>query len=438
MTIIFLVLLAIILGLIGGLLPGLGNTVIIFILYSFLIDYPPEYVILFYAVLIQANTFSSSVSAINLGLLGDITSEPALRERGFLIKHNLVKTSLKFTAISSVYACVISVCLFYLILNWVSENPIILRTELRFFILWILTFAIIFWPNNGNIKNLFLLIIGVMLTVIGHHEFFLGFHDIQILTFNLPALHGGLPTISILSAFLAVPALLKLHTGSKVNINSCPRAEKEIVEKFNFFSSVRGSLIGSFLGAVPMIGAAISSNIAWICEKRFSKNNTKEQQSLNRLTSAEAANNSANVIVLIPMLIFGIAIIPSEMILLSILESKAWTPNLSTSFYYSMFLAILFSCLMSYLACYTFVSMFTELIKKYLSIITMITIILMISGLWYAGWLVDTRVTYILTFLIFSTIVVVYKNVDYLPLVVGFLLGDELIKVTDIFYKLHF
>lgn len=438
MTFILLIMAGITLGLLGGLLPGIGNVVILLSLYPLLTQYSPEYIILFYAVLIQTSNFSSSVSAINLGLLGDITSEPALREREFLIKNNLLKTSLKFTAVSSLYACAVSIFLFYLIIDWISGNPIILRTEVRFVFLWLITLAVIFWPKNSAIENILLLLAGTVLTSVGHYEYFVGFQDVQILTFGLTSLHGGIPAISVLTAFLAVPALLKLHTTSQTSLRDTVTEKKKTLEKFNWLASTRGSLIGSVLGLVPMVGAIVSSNIAWTVEKLFSKNKSKNQQSLNRLTSAEAANNSANVTVLIPMLIFGLAIIPSELILLSMIESKGWTPNLTISFYYSMFLAILFSCLVSYLVCYTFVSSIIGLIKNHLSIISVVTIILMIISLCYSGWLVDNRLMYLLTFIIFSIIVICNRKLDYLPLVVGFLLGDQLYGVSNIFYSLHF
>jgi putative tricarboxylic transport membrane protein len=435
MTLVSLILLGIILGLLGGLLPGIGNVVILLMLYPLLVQYPPEYVIFFYAVLIQTTNFSSSVSAINLGLLGDVTSEPALRERLFLIKNNLVEKSLKFTAMSSVIACLISLSIFYLILSWIAENPIILRTEVRFVILWLITILVIFWTKNRPLENFSLLILGILLTIVGHYEYFLGFQDIQIMTLGLTALHGGVPTVAVLSAFLAVPALIKIHNTSITNVDV---SYKRTCEKFNWSSSIRGSLIGSFLGSVPMVGVMISSNLSWAFEKLFSKNKTEEQQSLNRLTSAEAANNSANVTVLIPMLIFGLAIIPSELILLSIVESKGWTPTLSLSFFYSIFLAILFSCLVSYLICYTFVSTLTSLIKKYIVLVSSIAVLLMISSMWYSGWLVNNQITYLLTFLFFSFIVIIYRKLDYMPLVVGFLLGDQLLSVSTVFYKLYF
>jgi putative tricarboxylic transport membrane protein len=438
MTLIILLLLGIFLGLVAGFLPGIGNVVILLSLYPLLTQYSPEYVILFYAVLIQTSNFSSSVSAINLGLLGDITSEPALRERVFLIKNNLIKKSLQFTAISSVYACMISLFLFYLIIDWISGNPVILRTEIRFIVLWVITVAVIFWPKNNCVENFTLLISGMILTVVGHYEHFLGTQDIQILTFGLTSLHGGIPTIAVLTAFLAVPALLKLHKTSLITFEITQAEKKQSSEKFSWSSGTRGSLIGSVLGLVPMVGAIVSSNVACAVEKMFLKSKSENQQSLNRLTSAEAANNSANVTVLIPMLIFGLAIIPSELILLSIIETRGWTPNLTMSFYYSLFLAILFSCFVSYLVCYTFVSSLTRIIRNQLFVISFITITLMITSIWYSGWLVDNRTLYLSTFVIFSVIVILFRKIDYMPLVVGFLLGDQLLGVSSVFYRLYF
>jgi putative tricarboxylic transport membrane protein len=432
--------LGIVLGLVAGLLPGVGSVVTMIAMFPILVNWPPETVIIFYAVLIQSNNFSSSVSALNLGLLGDITSEPALRERYTIIKNALSIKALKYTALSSVFACVISLTLFLLLFDWISNNPVILRTEIKFVVLWAIAIAILFWPSNRVLNNLFLLVFGILLATIGHHEFLLGSTDVHVLTFGYSFLYGGIPTMVILLSCLAIPALIKLHNSiDKISVDCVTNDKSNNLIKFNLFSCIRGSVIGSFMGVIPMIGAVISSNVSWTMEKLFYKNKSSTQQSMNRLVSAEAANNSANITVLIPLLIFGLAIIPSELILLSIIEIRGWTPSVDDlEFYQFLIIGLLVSCVVCYLVCYTFVIAITDYIKTRIQHLTYTTLFLILASLIYSGWLIDNYTIFLLTFFLFSAIVLIFKKVDFMPLAVGFLLSDGLQRSTGVIYNLYF
>lgn len=446
MTLLFVALsLGIMLGLLSGMFPGIGNTVIILTLFPVLISWPPEIVLLFYIVLIQCNNFTGSVSAINLGLLGDITSEPALRERSYIIGNNLSLSALKYTAISSVVACMISGSILIFLFDLMSVSSFILRSEVRFVIVWIIALAILFWPNNRFLANLTLMLFGILLSLVGHYEFFMGQQDVHILTFGQTFLHGGIPTISVLTCFLAIPALVKLYSGLKSNLMDYNiSSTNSPVVKYNFNSGIRGTVIGSFFGVVPMIGAMISSNVAWTVEKLLQRSTNFSQNSINRLVSAEAANNSANVTVLLPLLLFGLAIIPSELILLSILETQVWDRSLESwtmiglNFYHWMFISLAISCVVGYLVCYTVVNTVTKLVKQNIGWVSLLTVILIVASLAYSGWMTGNYTIFLLTTVIFSSIVLVCRRVDYMPLVVGFLLGDQLLSVTDVVYNLYF
>lgn len=442
---LFAIMLAIIIGLIAGFLPGIGNTLIVLAMAPILLTWPPEISILFYAVLIQCANFSGSVSALNLGILGDTASEPALRERSYVVTNNLSIQALRYTALGSVVACVISIGLFVIFLDWASHSSIILRSEFRFLVLWIITIAVLWWPNNKMIYNLILLIIGLILTAIGHYDYIWNVQDVHILTFNQTFLHGGIPTISILTTFLAIPALIKLHKNLNISTveDSLSSRSPTTTVAFNFSSSIRGSIIGSILGVLPMVGYLISSNVAWSIERLLNKNLTPHQRSMNRLISAESANNSSNVTVLIPLLIFGLAIVPSEIVLLSIIQTRGWTLDgdwsiLGIGFYYWLFFALIVACVISYMVCYTFVQTITGYLKNNINLISAVTLIMIAASLIYSGWMINNYLIFLLTFSVFSVVILLLKDIDYMPLVVGFMLGDQLLNVTGIVYNLHF
>jgi putative tricarboxylic transport membrane protein len=443
MLLITAIFLGIVLGLIVGMLPGVGNITTLLAMFPILLQWPPEVIIIFYAVLIQTSNFTSSVSALNFGLLGDITSEPALRERSYIVKNKLIDSALKFSAIGSTVAVTITLIIFSLLMEWISLSTIMLRSETKFLLIWIILIATIWWPKNNKSSNVLMVLLGTLLGSIGHHYIFLGSNDVHILTFGITEIYGGIPMVAVLTAFLAVPAVLTMSTLSLDNLtvfNKSDISSNSSRVKFNWSSTVRGSFLGAFLGMVPVVGTMICSNVAWTVENLFSKNRSEDQKSLNRLVSAESANNSAAVTVLIPLLLLGIAIIPSEMLLLSIVEILGWRPdNLTNTFYYILYAALILSCIVSYLFCYTFVIPFSKLFYKNFKLLMWMAITIMISSVYYVGSLSDNQIFFLFCFSIFSIIVLlIHKYFDFIPLVAAFLLADECLHVSQTIYNLYF
>jgi TctA family transporter len=282
------------------------------------------------------------------------------------------------------------------------------------------------------------------LALVGHYENFLGIQDYHFLTFNVPALYAGIPMIVIISSFLAIPALIKLHSNLSFKDKTVVLKNKDNAVKYNWFSNLRGTMIGSFFGFIPMIGTMISSNVSWSVEKLFHKDVSINQSSINRLISAESANNSANITVLIPLLVFGLAIVPSEILLLSILETQAWSPGKNNfvyfglNFYHWVIIGIISVCIVSYTLCYILVLPISKFLVKNIDKLTWITMFIIIASIGYSGWNVDNFLFFLLTFFIFTCIILLVKNTEFMPLVVGFLTGNELLNSVWVVTKLYF
>ena len=434
------ILLGLTLGLIAGFMPGIGNTLVLLIVTPFLFQWPPEVSVIFYAVCVQVGNFSTTVSSINFGLLGDMTGEPALRERISIVKNRLTTTSLKFSAISSLVSVAIGSLILFFMLSYTSTSTVALRTETRFLLISVIILFLCFWPSNKIYTNLLLLFIGAILGMIGHHEQLFNYSDVHLLTFNQTAFYSGIPMIVVLCAFLAVPSIIKLLALKEIEYQ--PADSIKIAHRFPLASSIRGVAIGSFLGMIPMIGTLVSSNVAWSVERIFNKKDSLES-SLARLSSAESANNSASITVLIPLLTIGLAIIPSEMILLSVLETKSWIPNSTNwqlsgmAFYQWLVIAIVSTSLISYLICYTFVRRITNLIIRHFKAISYVAILTIAVSIAYSGYNVANMTFYLLIFVALSVIVIINRRIDYMPVVAGYLLIDELLNSARVVFNLY-
>lgn len=440
MELLLIILTAVALGLIVGFLPGVGGSYMMLTSLPLLYFLPPEICIIYYAVAQQASQFSGSVAAINFGILGELTSYPAMAERKYILQHNLQSTALKFAALGSVVACVVSVSLLYPMLLWFQNQTLVMRTDFIFFITVIVLAFCIFFKANSRWINILLIAAGLIISQIGLE--ITGFSDRQFLTFNQPYLYGGIPMISVLAGLIAVP-LITQHRNWKID-HSNVHIDYAVTEltRFPLLSSLRGNILGMIAGLVPAIGTTLSSNLAWSIEKKFYPDNT-HRSAMSRLTAAESANNSSQITVLIPLLLLGIAIVPSEMILLGVIETKFWMPGeenwqlYGIGFYQWLAIALVLSSIICYLACYSFLSWINLWLKRNLNLLNKFCMLLVLAAVIYSGSLVDARVFFLACFLFFAVVAIVFNKIDFVPMVVGYFVGDVFVDSFLILHSMH-
>jgi putative tricarboxylic transport membrane protein len=243
--------------------------------------------------------------------------------------------------------------------------------------------------------------------------------------------------ISVLGGLIAVPLIVEYMRWNNMKDAVDIKVGPEPLVRFPFFSVLRGSVLGLFTGLVPAIGTQIGSNLAWAVEKKFKPKNTIED-TIARLTSAESANNGSQITVLIPLLVIGLAIVPSEMILLSVLEIKFWIPGESTwamagyGFYTWLMVSLIISACISFILSYTLLSAITPFLRKNLTLLNKFCILLMTVAVFYSGSLVESRLFFVASFVFFSAIAIWLKKVDFIPMVAGYFVGDALIDNIEI------
>ena len=91
--------------------------------------------------------------------------------------------------------------------------------------------------------------------------------------------------------------------------------------------------------------------------KKITTNNNVKS-SLDRIVASETANNASQVTVLIPFILIGLALQPSELLVLDMIENKGWEINFEsasqTTFY--LIIALPIGCLVSAFLCYNMIS----------------------------------------------------------------------------------
>ena len=419
------------LGLLVGLLPGLGASVTLILVYPFIEHMSFDLLLAFYAVFITSTQFSGSVIALWVGLPGEVTSMPVLKERPGILANSQLNVALRRTAIGSASAAVLSLFAVGLIFFVGFEFFFLLRTEIIALILFAMLGIGVFWGSNKLSINTILVVLGVILSNVGYQSY----NNSEFLTFGQSWLYGGIPFIPALLGMYAVPALLELLKNN-FSVDMAVKDHSRVTSDPLLLPILRGSAIGFVLGLVPLIGVIISSTMSHYAESKL-----RSSTSLSRITAAESANNAAVVSVLVPLLVYGIAIQPSEAIILSILHNNLWTTqHISTFTFVLGFFCILTSVAVCYMLCTHYAEQMVLMIKNHKNLVFASIVSLLIFNIFYLGTQTSMGVYYLATFLIFLLLGGIAKwiRIDLIPLVFMFIVGNYIVSTSIRLHQMYF
>lgn len=431
-----IILMAVPLGLVSGLLPSIGSTVSIMLLYVFLQQMSPDVILAFYIVFLSASQFSGSVSALWLGVMGEPTSLPIIRERPLIITDvRAMTTALYRTAQASVIAGLLALTLMFLMIKFGGLATWTLRTEALIVILGSVLIGAVFWKNPWWL-NVLLISMGAVLSLVGYN-------DVAHTTFiDIPVLLSGIPHEPFLLGLYALPLLLTVsHTLSQANKDFKVDFNDPVSSRWiGFGPTIRGTLVGMVSGLIPWLGTVLSSNAAHFLENKLHPAQNIDH-SLKRCTAAEASNNAAFVSMIFPLLIFGIAIQPHEAIILGILWDKNWTVSSVTDHTYILMAgSLIVACLLSYIACTKFSRHISEIAQRNSWYMVLIPCALVSVSMLWLGYQQGIMMLYFVTLVLSTGIgyVIIKRGVDVLPLITGFLIFPALESALTRFYQLYF
>lgn len=430
---IVIILIGIIIGLIVGILPGLGTSFILLVFYPIIAKLTADHLLIFYASLTMASQFSGSVSALAYGVFGEVTSMPALRERSTLQKNGLILRAIKNTAHASLFALPIACLIVYALFSSSSAFVYVLRTEIKMILQVGMVIIALWWANNRFTINLQLVCMGLFLGAIGT----VTVSGAALFTFGNAYLSSGIPMVALLVGLVAIPGV-KQFTDTKLFSNNTPSAPAHYGGNFSQLAAARGSVIGIIMGLIPAIGSTICSNVAWRIEQLFHKSDSVDA-SMNRVVSAESANNSSAISVMLPLLVFGLPIVPSEIILYSMLTITGWSNSaLTLHSLLLIFGAFTISALISWVICGFNVPYMLRAVQKYANKIAIGTTVLACFGVIASGFDSYDTWYYAIILVLASTLGLSMKKIDFTPLVLTFLVAPQLITGASILHQLYF
>lgn len=325
------VLFGILSGVIVGLIPGIGNTFVLILLFPFLLKIDPFYLIVFSMSMLSISQYMGSVTCIIFSAPGESSSMPALYEGHRMYQDKQGSLALSGCAIGSTVGSVIALFFTIFFLSSLDSYAIFYSTKIQFYILLTILIFLVFNKLNHWFVNIIMIMSGYALGIIGVNSIDLS----KSITFGIDKLISGIPMFPVLFCLFIFPQII----NSWKNNNFKPSQknlliEYKLVDHLNMFiknysSAIRGTIIGYFMGLVPYLTTIAASNVSYSIESWLQKYKKKynKKGDYASLISAETANNAAAFSSFLPLLAIGIPITPSEAIIanLSILNGYVFS-----------------------------------------------------------------------------------------------------------------
>jgi len=257
---------------------------------------------------------------------------------------------------------------------------------------------------------------GLVVSQVGYNDL----HNVRFLTFGIDSLDGGIPIFPIICGLLIIPLILenwssKAATSLSSKVSLASRLKS--IYNIKYFPSIaRGSVVGFITGLIPGSSYTISSNIADSIEKKFFSKTDTNTSLFKRLVSAEAANNSGSVSVLIPLLLLALPIVVSEAVFLSVAQSKGFGNTVNVEFLLNnlswIVSTILIVNFINWILSGIFYNVVLDLYRNFKNILYPLIIFISISMLLFQALDQERILIFVITFIVSLTIGMIIKSTE--------------------------
>jgi putative tricarboxylic transport membrane protein len=441
-----------VLGYLTGLIPGIGLVILLLVSYPLLLTWGLFHLLLFYMSAASAAQFSGSVIATTMGIPGESSSLPAVKEGNAMFYSGRGHFAISSAAMGSTLGAFLACAGVLLVLPYAVE--IIIKYYNHTLQLALITLAsgiIIFIYGKSWIQNIAVFLFGMFLASIGWNDIPYGI--LYESWFPYEYLHDsvrfGLPFFPVVVALFVIPVLWQswnidheMSDSSKKYQDTDTMLTHCKVFVKNIPSALRGTVIGIFGGLIPHVGVPLATNVSYSIEKtKGQRDGTYDTTGdIKSLTSAETSNNAAVFMQLMPLVLLGIPITTSEAILISIIERTSYGVTLEQTVQSGMFMtlvgffiAVNIICLLLSWPLVKLVTWIGQIPFKYIFSVTMAVLVFLV---WWQGNREMDGLYYIATFLALAPIGWLLRKTEPIVLVIGFVLQAKFFESFTVFWQI--
>jgi TctA family transporter len=324
------ILLAAIYGLFVGSVPGLSATMAVALLVPVTFFMPPVPAIAAMVTATAMAIFSGDIPACLLRIPGTPASAAYTDEAHTMTKQGKAEVALGAGLVFSVVGGLFGTLVLITAAPSLAELALNFSSFEYFWLVLLGLTCAIFIASSSPLKGFVSLFLGLMIASVGMGNP-AGFPRF---TFGVSDLLGGLSLVPIMVGMFAVSEVLRyaISAGQKIKL-----VQNKIGNVFGGvwglmvkypMSILRGSILGTTVGALPGAGADIASYMAYAVSKKLSKEPEKFGTGHPEgIVEASAANNSSLAGAWIPALVFGIPGDSITAIVIGVLYMKNLNPG---------------------------------------------------------------------------------------------------------------
>lgn len=411
-------------GVVIGLVPGLGVSSTFLLMVPALVVVPPVYSLFLFVSLLITSQYFGSITALVYGVPGEISSYPVINERPHLLGQ--IDQLLKHTAQGSFVASMLGLATFAALMQAGSLWVYLYNYKIFSWVLAAAVIATVMFGSraNGKIINAILFVSGLMLATVGFNK------DTGQSwgTFGILALSTGIPLAAVALGLLVVPRLAATPNQALENFG-----QQSFKVVAHWTSAIRGTVLGIVGGLVPGVTYMASTQLSYFVENKLNAGSpTRPEQAVIATSSAD---NAGAVSSLYPLLWLGLPISLGEAMLVWLFDKHNvnlnWTTisQLINGVPIYLYLAVCFvlTNILAYLMSWPGRRLSIRLARSLLTaqynhiIIAMVLIsVIMLANQSY------NQLVFYCSFGIACAAGMVVKRLDWMPLVMGFILQDSI------------
>ncbi len=304
---------AIVLGLIVGAIPGFSAANTIIILLPLTLSLEPEIGLIFMVALYASSRMGAGIPAILVNIPGTAGAAATPLDGYPMTRQGRAQQALAISFVSSVLGGLLTTILALIAMPWLSQVAYYLHSVEMIVIMIFGISLIATIAARDTLKGLIAGFFGLMIGYIGADVVY----ETPRGTFGFLELYDKVPLIPALVGLFAISEAFAVIEGQSI----LTKRGQEAMQKAGWDATIEGtvealrrwwhivwtSIIGLVIGVVPGAGAAIAAFVAYQQSKTFSKTPEKYGTGhIEGLIAPESANNGVTSGTLVPLLVIGV------------------------------------------------------------------------------------------------------------------------------------
>lgn len=437
-----LLLLGILIGFAVGILPGIGGLVTLALMLPFVFDMKPLDAFAFLLGMLAVTSTTGDITSILFGVPGESISAALILDGHQMAKHGEAGRALGAALMSSMVGAVIGALVLAASIPIVAPLVLTFKSP-EFFALTLLGITFVAsLSGESKLKGMVAAGIGLVLSMVGLDPQ----SGMPRYTFGMSRLWDGVGLVPVTVGLFAIPEIVDLWVrGSSIaekRVGQLGGVWQGVQDTFVHWGiTVRCSLIGTFIGIIPGLGAGVSQWMAYAHAVQSSADKSRfGAGDVRGVLGPGAANNSGLGGSLVPTIAFGVpgsvvmALLLGAFLIKGLVPGPAMlTKHLDLTFAFVWFVVI--SNVITVALCF----LFLEQLAK----ITYVRGSLLIPGmllLVFFGAYAEAKSTFDMGIALlfgFIGLVMIYTDWPRPPLILGLVLGALIERNFFVSYQIH-